>query len=119
MKTTFDLPDLLVRQAKALAAEQGRPLRDLVAEAITEKLAAQPKSFRATTFEGEPNMIREEPRMPYLDGREALRAALVEQADGSYVNVLGIDDKAFFDALDDLRARKPPQGRERLFDDAA
>ena len=38
MKTTFDLPDPLVRQAKALAARQGRPLRDFVAEAIDEKL---------------------------------------------------------------------------------
>lgn len=40
MKTTFDLPDELVRKAKALAAQQGRPLRNLVAEAIAEKLAA-------------------------------------------------------------------------------
>jgi hypothetical protein len=39
MKTTFDLPDdPLLRKAKALAAQQGRPLRDLVAEAIGEKL---------------------------------------------------------------------------------
>jgi hypothetical protein len=40
MKTTFDLPDPLLRKAKAAAADQGRPLRDLVAEALAEKLAA-------------------------------------------------------------------------------
>jgi len=38
VKTTFDLPDPLMRKAKALAARQGRPLRDFVAEAIDEKL---------------------------------------------------------------------------------
>jgi hypothetical protein len=31
MKTTFDLPDPLLRRAKAVAAEQGRPLRDFIA----------------------------------------------------------------------------------------
>lgn len=40
MKTTFDLPDPLLRKAKAAAADQGRPLRDLVAEALAEKLEA-------------------------------------------------------------------------------
>ena len=39
MKTTFDLPEPLLREAKSVAAKQGRPLRDLVAEALAEKLA--------------------------------------------------------------------------------
>jgi len=38
MKTTVDLPETLLREAKATAARQGRSLRDLVAEALNEKL---------------------------------------------------------------------------------
>ncbi len=38
------------------------------------------------------------------DGREALRAALLKQPDGSYVNLLGIDDASFFDTLDKIRS---------------
>jgi hypothetical protein len=40
MKTTVDLPETLVREAKALAARDGRTLRDFVAEAMNEKLHA-------------------------------------------------------------------------------
>jgi hypothetical protein len=36
MQTTFELPDPLVRKAEVVAAHQGRPLRDFVAEAIDE-----------------------------------------------------------------------------------
>jgi metal-responsive CopG/Arc/MetJ family transcriptional regulator len=38
MKTTVDLPETLLREAKAVAARQGRTLRDFVAEAMNEKL---------------------------------------------------------------------------------
>jgi hypothetical protein len=38
MKTTVDLPEMLLREAKAMAARQGRTLRDFVAEAMNEKL---------------------------------------------------------------------------------
>jgi hypothetical protein len=38
------------------------------------------------------------------DGREALRAALVKQADGSYINVLGIEDESFFRTLEGVRS---------------
>jgi hypothetical protein len=38
MKTTLEIPDALFRRAKAAAAEQGIPLRELVSEALTEKL---------------------------------------------------------------------------------
>ena len=41
---------------------------------------------------------------PAPDGREALRAALVKQPDGSYVNVLGIDDESFFKTLESVRS---------------
>ena len=40
MKTTVDLPETLVREAKAVAAREGRTLRDFVAEAMNEKLHA-------------------------------------------------------------------------------
>src|SRR5207244_6910565 len=38
LKTTVDIPESLLREAKALAASQGRTLRDFVAEAMNEKL---------------------------------------------------------------------------------
>jgi len=42
MKTTVDLPDTLLREAKAVAARQGQTLRDFVAEAMNEKLHVHP-----------------------------------------------------------------------------
>ena len=46
MKTTLDLPDELVREAKLRAVMQGRTLRDLVADFIRQGLStgAAPKS---------------------------------------------------------------------------
>ena len=38
MKTTLEIPDFLFRKAKSLAAERGIPLRQLVTEAVQEKL---------------------------------------------------------------------------------
>lgn len=38
MKTTLDLPDHLVRQAKQMALQQGRPLKDLMADFIRQGL---------------------------------------------------------------------------------
>ena len=82
MKTTFDLPEPLLREAKSLAAQQGRPLRDLVAEALVEKLAAtaalqSPPRRRATEW-------------------SAFEATLVRLPDGSYQNPHGIQDESFF-----------------------
>ena len=51
------------------------------------------------------------------DGREALRAALIRQPDGSFVNVLGIDDSAFFDTLQRIRAEAKAPDLGHLFDD--
>ena len=93
MKTTFDLPDPLLRRAKAAAAAQGRPLRDLVAEAIEARLAAPPPSTRR----------RSEP--PAGEWR-AFLATLELQPDGSYINPNGIDDEAFFQALEDVRSAR-------------
>ena len=38
MKTTLEIPDALFRQAKTVAAQKGIPLRELVTEALTDKL---------------------------------------------------------------------------------
>lgn len=40
MKTTLEIPDSLLRKAKSAAANRGIPLRELVSEALAEKLRA-------------------------------------------------------------------------------
>ena len=40
MKTTIEIPDALFRKAKSKAAERGQTLKDLVTEALRDKLAA-------------------------------------------------------------------------------
>ena len=49
MKTTVDIPDELFREAKSRAAREGIKLRELVAEALREKLnmpSVQPQRQR-------------------------------------------------------------------------
>lgn len=107
MKTSFDLPEPLLRRAKATAAQQGRPLRDLVADALAKALDTP----------SEATVRRSEPPP---DEWAAYLATLVQQPDGTYINPNGIDDEAFFDALDDIRAGRL-SGQTRLFaaDDSA
>jgi hypothetical protein len=38
MKTTLEIPDALFRRAKSAAPEQGIPLRELMSQALAEKL---------------------------------------------------------------------------------
>ena len=38
MKTTLEIPDPIFRRAKAIAAQQGIPLRQFVTEAVEEKV---------------------------------------------------------------------------------
>ena len=40
MKTTIEIPEALFRKAKSKAAERGQTLKDLVTEALRDKLAA-------------------------------------------------------------------------------
>jgi hypothetical protein len=54
MKTTLEIPDPLFRRAKSKAAERGQTLRQLVTEALQEKLA--PRAGRALA--GEPEWMR-------------------------------------------------------------
>jgi hypothetical protein len=46
MKTTLEIPDALFRRAKSAAAERGIPFRELVSEALDEKLRANPMEER-------------------------------------------------------------------------
>ena len=41
MKTTLEIPDALFRRAKSAAAEQGIPLRELISQALAERLRSQ------------------------------------------------------------------------------
>ena len=50
MKTTIEIPDLLFRTAKSKAAERGQSLKELVTEALQEKLATNKNMVR----QGEP-----------------------------------------------------------------
>ncbi len=105
MKTTFDLPDPLLRRAKAAAAAQGRPLRDLVAEAIEAQLAAPPSPLKRRSE-------------PPPDEWQAFLATLELQADGSYINPhAAADDDAFFDALEEVRSQRL-RGQSTLFEPA-
>lgn len=104
MKTSFDLPELLLRRAKALAAEQGRPLRDLVAEALDEKL--EKGSVGSRRIPGS----REGTRQTW----EEWSAALVPQPDGTLFNPQGADD-SFFEALEEIRRR--PWTRRNPFEE--
>jgi hypothetical protein len=106
MKTTFDLPDALVRKAKALAAEQGRPLRDLVAEAIAAKLEVLPARAGKR-----PVGTREGRRETW----EEWKSRLVRQPDGTWLNTDAIDDPAFFEYIDSLRSEH--HERRNPFDD--
>jgi len=101
MKTTFDLPDALMRRAKALAAAQGRPLRDLVAEAIDEKLVDS----------GEPGVHRHSSAS--REAWERWKARLEVSPDGSSFNPQGIAAEAFFRSLDEIRAE--PWGPQERF----
>lgn len=100
MKTTFDLPDPLIRRAKALAAEQGRPLRDFVAEAIAEKL----QSPAPILVGGRKVPVGR--REGQAETWEEWKSHLVHQPDGRWVNLDGIGDESFFESLEAIR-REP------------
>ena len=54
MKTTLEIPDLLFRKAKSRAAERGQTLKQLVTEALQEKLAVNTDNARP----GEPGWMQ-------------------------------------------------------------
>ena len=54
MKTTLEIPDLRFRKAKSKAAERGQSLKQLVTEALQEKLAVNAGKARP----GEPGWMQ-------------------------------------------------------------
>lgn len=44
MKTTLEIPDAIFRRAKSVAAARGIPLRELVTEAVRDKLATEARA---------------------------------------------------------------------------
>lgn len=92
MKTTFDLPDPLLRKAKAAAAGQGRPLRELVAEALAEKLAALSLAKGARTSRD--------------SEWKAFEARLKKLPDGTYVNPEIPEDDNFAEVLEAIREER-------------
>jgi hypothetical protein len=66
MKTTLEIPDPLFRRVKARAAERGQSLKELVTEALQEKLAKQ-----GAASSGDP---------PWMSGFGALRNLRGERA---------------------------------------
>ncbi len=44
VKTTLEIPDAVFRRAKSVAARRGIPLRELVTEAVKDKLAEADKA---------------------------------------------------------------------------
>lgn len=92
MKTTFDLPEPLLRKAKAVAADQGRPLRDLVAEALKEKLGAL--ALAKSVQRGRSGEWK------------AFEARLSKLPDGSYINPEIPEDDNFAGILESIRQER-------------
>lgn len=94
------LPDHLVRELKIRAAQLDRKLEDVTAEFIQHGLETASQQNTG-------------------DPLQALMRKLVFRADGSVTNPDGIDDPAFFDALDDIRRRSRASEPRNPFDHGA
>jgi hypothetical protein len=49
MRTTLDIDDTVLRQAKKLAAEEGKTLTRIVEEALRDRLAPRPRTEGASS----------------------------------------------------------------------
>ena len=105
VKTTFDLPDPLLRKAKAAAADQGRPLRDLVAEALKDKLSALGLAKSASRGR--------------ISEWKAFEARLQKQPDGSYLNPDIPEEDNFGEILQALRQERRVWQPRNPFEDVA
>jgi len=72
VKTTLEMPDLIFRQAKAKAAEQGIPLRQFVTEAVENELRARPAA-------GQRPWVRLAGRLSHLRKETARIQQLIER----------------------------------------
>lgn len=126
-----NFPDELHGRLKERAQRNHRSMTKEAVHLIAAGLGSEPppalpppvalRGGRVTTVDETEEAIADHSGWPSPapDGREALRAALIKQRDGSYINVLGIEDEAFFETLDRLRAEARAPDVSRLFDDAA
>ena len=85
MKTTIEIPDFLFRKAKSKAAERGQTLKELVTEALQEKLAAT-----AGAGAGEPGWMQGFGKLRRLRGETARIQARIDEA----FDVLEPEDRA-------------------------
>ena len=83
MRTTFDLPDDLMKRAKIAAVRRGSSLRDLVAEALRRLLAAESASARRRMTEA-PIKLPPGHTIPILTNDEL--AQLFDQEDITHLN---------------------------------
>jgi hypothetical protein len=58
MRTTIDMPDALYRKTKALAALQGSSMKELIVEAVEQKVTGRRES--------EPKRKRARPNLPII-----------------------------------------------------
>jgi len=83
MRTTFDLPDELMKRAKIAAVRRGSTLRDFVAEALRKLLADQGPPQRRR-MEQAPIQLPAGHTIPVRSNAEI--AELFEQQDVAHVN---------------------------------
>ncbi len=83
MKTTLDLNDSLIANAKALAAKQRITLTRVVEEGLRMRLAGPPKSRRAAPFE-----------LPVVDGRGGLMPGIDPSSNRSMLDAADADADA-------------------------
>jgi hypothetical protein len=72
MKTTLEIPDAVFRRAKSVAAARGIPLRELVTEAVKDKLATEAKA-------GEKPWLKHLGKLKHLHKETIRISALIEE----------------------------------------
>ncbi len=83
MRTTFDLPDELMRRVKIAAVRRGSSLRDLVAEAIS-RLLAEPSGARRQRMTEAPIKLPPGHTIPTRSNSELTQ--LLDQEDITHLN---------------------------------
>ncbi|MDQ2928731.1 MAG: DUF6364 family protein [Caldimonas sp.] len=81
MKTTLDLNDTLIANAKALAAQQRTTLTRVVEEGLRMRLASSRASKRAPSF-----------RLPAMRGKGGLVAGIDPRSNSSMLDAADSDD---------------------------
>lgn len=85
MRSTFDLPDDLMKRAKIAAVKRGSTLRDLVAEGLRRVLTDESGSKRKRMTEA-PVKLRDGHTIPLLSNSEI--AAILDREDIEHINDL-------------------------------